>query len=128
MNVKKMFLVIVAVFSMVAFFGVNAYAGSWYVCKVKMAGTGSSGNNTYIRLTDAKASPDFTYRWFTAYSNLKKEMLATALAAMSNDKLVYAYLSATSEYSHITALYMETGVATGAIVSDMDIMDMDMPE
>lgn len=126
MNVKKMFLVIVAVFSMVAFFGVNTYAGGWYNCEVKMAGA-AAGPNTYISLSHASSTPEFTGRWFTANSGEQKEMLATALAAMSSNVLVKAYLSSPAAYSTISSMYMMGSVPASA--DDMEIMDMEiMPE
>lgn len=124
MNVKKMFLVIVAVFSMVAFFGVNAYAGGWYNCEVKMAGP-TAGTKTYMTLSHASSTPEFTGRWFTATSGKQKEMLATALAAMSNMVQVRAHLSSTGQYSTINSMYMMGSVPVSA--SDIDIMDMPEP-
>jgi hypothetical protein len=123
MNVKKMFLVIVAVFSMVALLGVNAYAGAWYNCQVKMAGA-AGGPNTYIALSHASSTPAFTGRWFTANSSEQKEMLATALAAMSSNVQVKAYLSSTVAYSTIGSMYMMGSVPASA--DDMETMDMDM--
>jgi hypothetical protein len=123
MNVKKMFLVIVAVFSMVAFFGVNAYAGGWYVCQVKQAGA-ATGTTSYIGLSHVSSTPEFTGRWFVAASDKQKEMLATALAAMNSMVLVRAHLSSTGSYSTINSMYMMGSVPASA--DDMETMDMDM--
>ena len=131
MNVKKMFLVIVAVFSMVAFFGVNTYAGGWYVCQVKQAGA-ATGTTSYIGLSHVSSTPEFTGRWFVAASDKQKEMLATALAAMSSNVLVKAYLSSPAAYSTISSMYMMGSVPASADdmeVMDMEVMDMEiMPE
>ena len=128
MNVKKMFLVIVAVFSMVALFGVNAYAGAWYTCRVELTGPG--GGRIFINLSDTDAIPDFANRWFIAYyPGQEKEMLATALAAMSNNMPVLTYLDSTNAYSSILRLYMVTESATGsAMDGGRDLGIMDMPE
>ncbi|CAD7772100.1 hypothetical protein DMNBHIDG_00522 [Candidatus Methanoperedenaceae archaeon GB37] len=40
MRVKKVFLAMVLVFSMVAVFVVSVHAGEWYTCTVNMAGAG----------------------------------------------------------------------------------------
>jgi hypothetical protein len=129
MNVKKMFLVIVAVFSMVAFFGVNAYSAGWYTCRVEAAGPSLSIG--YINLSDMSSSPAFSYRWFIAHPTYRKEMLATALAAQSNDQLVMVYLTGASAYSYVYSIFM-LNTSSSSAISAIDrslgsIMD-NMPE
>ncbi|MDL1959200.1 MAG: hypothetical protein LWW99_07535 [Deltaproteobacteria bacterium] len=123
MNVKRMFLVIVAVVSMAVFFGVNAYAG-WYTCSVEMAGPGG-GTTIYVNLSHSA----FSNRWFIASSEKQNEILATALAAMSNNTRVYVYLGSTDALSYIQAMYMTTYSATGSAMDDVQFPEItDMPQ
>ena len=87
MKAKKMFLTMAVVFSMVAIFAVSTHAGVWYTCTVEKAGSGG-GNHVYIWLSDTNDPPAFTNRCFTAPDGRKKEMLATALTAMTTNKQV----------------------------------------
>jgi hypothetical protein len=47
----------------------------------------------------------FGMRWFIATESVKREMLATALAAMASGFPVEATLESTDEYSRIMRLY-----------------------
>jgi len=105
MKAKKMFLVMVVVLSMVAVFAVAAHAGGWYTCTVNMAGAGW-GTHCYIKLSDTAATPAFENRWFVPLDSQKKEMLATALTAMTNNMNVLVYIDATTQYSIIRAIYL----------------------
>ena len=104
MRVKKMFLAMVVVFSLVAVFAVAARAG-WYTCTVNMAGPGW-GTHCYIKLSDTAATPAFENRWFVALSSQKKEMLATALTAMTNNMNVWVHIDSPNAYSIIRAMYL----------------------
>ena len=105
MKAKKMFLAMVVVFSMLAVFAVSAHAGGWYTCTVNMAGAGW-GTHCYIKLSDTAATPAFENRWFVALDSQKKEMLATALTAMTNGMQVWVNLSSSRAYSIIRAMYL----------------------
>ena len=104
MRVKKMFITMVVVLSMLAVFAVVAHAG-WYTCTVNMAGPGW-GTHCYIKLSDTAATPDFENRWFVALDSQKKEMLAVALTAMTNNMNVLVCVSSPNEYSIIRAMYL----------------------
>ena len=104
MRVKKVFVMMVVVLSMLAVFAVAARAG-WYTCTVKMAGAGW-GTHCYIKLSDTAATPDFENKWFVALDSQEKEMLATALTAMTNNMQVKVYISSSSPYSIIRAMYL----------------------
>ena len=104
MKTKKLGLITLIVLSMVFLFALNASAG-WYTCTVNLAGPGFT--NTYINLTDTSASPAFTNRWFTAESTQSKEMLATALTAISNSMSVWTYINSSAEYATIISLYLK---------------------
>jgi len=104
MKVKKMFLAMVVVFSMLAVFAVSAHAG-WYTCTVNMAGAGW-GTNCYIKLSHTAATPAFENRWFVPLDSQKKEMLAVALTAMTNNMNVSVYIDSTTQYSIIRAMYL----------------------
>ena len=105
MKAKKMFITMVVALSMVAVFAVAAHAGGWYTCTVNMAGAGW-GTHCYIKLSDTAATPAFENRWFVPLDSQKKEMLATALTAMTNNMNVLVYIDATTQYSIIRAIYL----------------------
>ena len=105
MRVKKVFLAMVLVFSMMAVFVVSVHAGEWYTCTVNMAGAGW-GKHCYIKLSDTADSPAFKNTWFIARDSQKKEMLATALTAMTNNMNVVVYISSPTPYSIIHAMYV----------------------
>ena len=102
MKVKKIFLMMVVAFSMVALFAINIYAAQWYTCTVVMAGPGYG--STYVLLTDKNRT--FTNRWFRALSTQQKEILATALTAMTNNVKVKVGLDDSTAYSSIRAMYL----------------------
>jgi len=102
MRVKKVFVTMVVVLSMVAVFAVAAHAGGWYTCTVKMAGP--AWGRTYVMLS---ATDDtFTNRWFKTSYTRQKEMLATALTAITNNMNVSVYLDSVDPYSTIYAMYL----------------------
>ena len=105
MRVKKMFITMVVVLSMLAVFAVSAHAGAWYTCTVNMAGPGW-GTHCYIKLSDTAATPAFENRWFVALDSQKKEMLAVALTAMTNGLNVLVYVDSPDIYSIIRAMYL----------------------
>lgn len=77
-------------------------AHTWYTCDINRTGPG--WGNIYIALSDRAGS--FTNQWFKARDDQKKEMLDTALMAMShNFKVQVAIDHATAPYGTILALY-----------------------
>ena len=67
----------------------NASPGGWFTCEVGAAGPAEDGN-IYIQLRDVGGA--FSLQWYFAVSNERKEMLATALAAITSGFRVAAYL------------------------------------
>lgn len=59
----------------------------------------------YIALRPADNS---WHRWFQAEPSIKKEMLASALTAVSGSKKVQVFLTSTTQYSTIRRLYIKT--------------------
>ncbi len=59
----------------------------WFTAQIDRAGKISTGV-VLIQLTDTKAVPTFTSKWFRAKSGVLNEMLAVALAALTADMLV----------------------------------------
>ena len=74
----------------------------WVNCEVMRAGPAENGV-IYIALKNVDGS--FNH-WFQAVTAMKKEMLATALSAMSMEKLVSADVTDTVAYSTINRLYV----------------------
>ena len=107
MKTKKMILVMAAVCSMVALFGVSAHAG-WNLCTVTQ--TGAGWGSCYIRMTqepcDLNQDPPFTTKWFIPRSDSLNEMLATALTARSNNEQVWMYSDMSGTYPELKALYL----------------------
>jgi hypothetical protein len=62
---------------------------SWYTCTVLEAGPAGGKDAVHIKLTDNGGA--FSGKWFRARTGREKEMLALALAAMSNAKDVRVY-------------------------------------
>ena len=103
MMVKKVFVMMVVVLSMIAIFAINAHASAWYTCTVEMAGPGWSV--TYIKLTDTGGA--FTHKWFRALSYRQKELLAVALTAMTNNMHVLVNVDISeSPYPTLGTMYL----------------------
>ena len=82
-------------------------ADQWFDCKVWKAGPDSDENKIFIQLSDTAQPPAFVKLYFPATAPKEKEMLATALAAMTNGFLVAALLTGTVQYKDsIKRLYM----------------------
>ena len=79
-------------------------AGGWFTCQVGSAGPAENGN-IYILLKDVAGA--FPFQWYYAVSNERKEMLATALAAITSGFKVSAYLVSKDAYSQISRLYVQ---------------------
>lgn len=76
-------------------------------CAVVNAGPNASNGQIEILLKAPGGSP-FGEMWFFAAESAKKEMLATALAAMTAEKTVNVEIEAASEWSRITKLLMSS--------------------
>ena len=66
--------------------GAQAQLG-WFTCEVVYGGK-VNPDVVFIQLTDTKAVPTFTGKWFRAKSGIENEMLAAALAALTAGMLV----------------------------------------
>ena len=75
--------VVAALLSLLSVMSVQA-APAWYDVEIVAAGMSANGT-LFIRITDQAASPAFTNLWVIGNPDLAKPMLATALAAMTND-------------------------------------------
>jgi hypothetical protein len=74
----------------------------WVNCQVVQTGPAEDGT-IYIAL---RALDGSFIHWFSAVPAVKKEMLATALSAMSMGRNVVAFLTNTTPYSIINRLYV----------------------
>jgi len=74
----------------------------WFTCRVDKTGPIEDGR-ILVLLTDQGGQ--FT-RWFVATDAIKREVLSTALTAMSTGQLVDAGLSSPDENSIIERLYI----------------------
>ena len=63
-------------------------APAWYDVEINMAGMSANGT-LFIRVTDLAANPAFTNLWLIGNPSLAREMLATSLAAMTNDMVAF---------------------------------------
>jgi hypothetical protein len=80
----------------------TAAAGGWFSCNVTMTGPGENGE-IYVHLREANGHFD---AWYVAASAVKKEMLATALTAISASLQVSCYLTTTDPYGTINRLFV----------------------
>jgi len=77
----------------------------WYVCEVRRAGP-SDDTEIYIWLVK-KSGPGRNFdHWFKAAASQRKEMLATALTAITTGLRVDAFLPSTANYATIERLYI----------------------
>lgn len=105
MKKTKGLLVALVVFGLIGFTIGSAGAAAWYSCTVEV--TGQGGARTLLRLTDTDAAPAFTGQWFIADPTVEKEMLAVALTAIVNNKIVRAYIDSPTPYSVVRNLYLK---------------------
>ncbi len=78
---------VVALLSMLPMLNAQA-APTWYDVEINMAGMSANGT-LFIRVTDLASTPAFTNLWLIGNPSLSREMLATALAAMTNDMVAF---------------------------------------
>lgn len=96
----------VAICSVISLFAVSAHAYTWHTCQVVQAGPG--WGKTYIMLTDTDGtSPAFQDQWFQPRNDLIKEMLATALTAMTGGQYVRVCTDLKGTYPYLQALYLQ---------------------
>ena len=74
--------------------------GAWHDCTVGMAGLG--GGAFYIMLTDTATQIN---KWCKPREGQERDMLAVALAALANNKLVRAHYDAAQQTPVIMNLY-----------------------
>jgi hypothetical protein len=79
-----------------------AAPGGWFNCTVSMTGPAEDGT-VYIRLRELTGT---FHRWYSAIPAARKEMLATALTAMSTDREVRALLTTTDQNGVINRLWL----------------------
>ena len=77
--------------------------GGWFTCDVRSAGPAEDGT-IYISLKDVGGA--FPFQWYYAVSNERREMLATALAAITSGFRLTAHLVSKDAYSQINRLYI----------------------
>lgn len=82
----------------------NAAAGGWFDCVVNYAGPAEDGV-IYIHLRDRAGAFD---SWYKATDVCKKEMLATALTAITSGLPVSAALTTQDQYGVCQRLYVHT--------------------
>ncbi len=75
----------------------------WVMCDVTQAGPAENGT-IYIAL---HATDNSFHHWFVAVPQMEREMLATALTAISSSKQVNTFLTGTAAYSTINRLYIQ---------------------
>jgi hypothetical protein len=74
----------------------------WATCDVTQAGPAENGT-IYIAL---HATDNSFHNWFVAVPQMEREMLATALTAVSTGKRVTTFVTDTAAYSTINRLYV----------------------
>lgn len=74
----------------------------WFNCKVEKVGSADTGQ-VFIFLRDLNGN--FSH-WFIAVSPVQREMLSTALTAISTGLTVEALVATTNEYDKLLRLYV----------------------
>jgi hypothetical protein len=77
----------------------------WYTCVVNRAGPAEDGT-IFIMLTHQHGNRVFANQWFSASPAVKREMLATALTALTTGWTVTVNLSDSTAYSVCNRLYV----------------------
>jgi hypothetical protein len=80
----------------------EAAPGGWFDCNVNYCGPAENGV-IYIHLRERGNAFD---RWYQAYDTMKRDMLATALTAISTGLPVTVYITTTDEYGILNRLYI----------------------
>jgi hypothetical protein len=80
----------------------QAAPGGWFSCNVTMTGPGENGN-IFVRLREVNGRFD---TWFLAAASVRKEILATALTAISASLRVSVYLTTTDQYGTVNRLFV----------------------
>jgi len=81
--------------------------GGWFTCEVVRTGPAEDGT-VFIMLRDLGGA--FGPGWYPAVDAMKREMLATALAAISTGFHVDVSLSSTDEYAgRVNRMYVTRG-------------------
>jgi ABC-type glycerol-3-phosphate transport system substrate-binding protein len=114
MKTRKMALMVLVAFGLVAVFSVSAYAAAANcVCTVSSAGTytwtGSATDyKTAIKLTwvSGGTTPGTKVKTFYAPTNREKDFLAIALTAMANGKKVTALVDFITASTVVNNLYL----------------------
>lgn len=77
--------------------------GGWFTCRVQKTGPAEDGN-IYVALRDENGS--FNH-WFKASTAIQREILSTALTAISTGLLVDVAIDSTDEYSTLNRIYIK---------------------
>ena len=80
----------------------EAAPGGWFTCTITAAGPTEDGS-IWMQLREVGGQWE---RWYSPVSLVKKEMLATALTAITMGVPVLAALSTTDEWGPIERLYI----------------------
>jgi hypothetical protein len=80
-------------------------AAQFYTCEVRRAGASDDGD-VYIHLKRRPGRGTTFDWWFKAAPSKRREMLATALTAITTGLRVDAYLDDTNQYETIQRLYI----------------------
>jgi len=79
-----------------------ATPGGWFTCNVNMTGPAEDGT-IYVHLREVNGAFD---TWYKAAAAAKKEILATALTAISASLRVSAYITTKDAYGTLNRLYV----------------------
>ena len=102
---KKILATLTFIAALFFLFSSISYAASWHYCTVEE--TGTAFNTMFIKLTDTENDPPlFENTYFIPHPDAEKEMLATALTAVSLDKTVRVKLDGTDANSIIEAIFL----------------------
>jgi len=113
MKAKKFGITVFLACALVVVFSMNVNAAeAFYTCTIDRVGGANSLNPMvmYVMLSDTKATPTFTRKYFRIPDANKKEVLAILLTAMSNNTTVTVWadeVPASSNDRLIKQIYLE---------------------
>lgn len=106
MKALKIALVLIAVVCILPALCVKeAKADAWVTCNINLVG--QAWDTVYVQLTDATGTqPAVNQTWYVLNPTYVKELLATALTAMTNNKQVKVYVNNIADGGTVYTMYM----------------------
>ena len=80
-------------------------AQGWFIAEIIAAGPADNGR-VYMKLNDSAEFPAFNNKWFQVSDSVKKEMLATLLAAFIAGRRIWIRTDPDASFGIVTIMYI----------------------